>query len=295
MILSHARLPIPTLPQIRNTSSDAEKVNQVNQKLTKRLTTDILSAFLASRRQGTSNHTLLFYQRCISKAIGIELSPQGVSSFLGGLKCGNGKLAYFRALRVLCIWLWKQGYISDNPIAKVDAPKTAKQILPSVTTEQKQILLECADNSRDRAIISLFFDSGLRLSELCSIRPEYMDWESNTLKVIVKGNREAKAAFTPHTARLLKDYISNNGHNQTLFGMRPRGVQDMLSRLNVATGIKCNAHSFRRGFACNLHKKGLSTLSIMHLGRWSSLDMVTRYTKSITFDDCLELYKKVNS
>ena len=68
----------------------------------------------------------------------------------------------------------------------------------------------------------------------------------------------------------------------------------MLSRLSIATSIKCNAHSFRRGFACNLHKKGLSTLSIMHLGRWSSLDMVTRYTKSITFDDCLELYKKVN-
>lgn len=77
--------------------------------------------------------------------------------------------------------------------------------------------------------------------------------------------------------------------------MKPRGVQDMLSRLAVATGIKCNAHSFGRGFARNLHKKGLSTLSIMHLRRWSSLDMVTHYTKSITFDDCLELYKKVNS
>jgi len=42
---------------------------QVNQKLT----SDILDTFLASRRQGMSNHTLLFYQRYLSKAIGIEL------------------------------------------------------------------------------------------------------------------------------------------------------------------------------------------------------------------------------
>ena len=42
-------------------------------KLTKRLTNSILAAFLASRRQGISRHTLLFYHRCLSKAIRIEL------------------------------------------------------------------------------------------------------------------------------------------------------------------------------------------------------------------------------
>lgn len=80
-----------------------------------------------------------------------------------------------------------------------------------------------------------------------------------------------------------------------MFGMKPRGIQDMLSRLSEQVGFPCNAHSFRRGFACNLHRKGLSTLSIMHLGRWSSLDMVEQYTRSLTFDDCLESYQKVNS
>ncbi len=69
----------------------------------------------------------------------------------------------------------------------------------------------------------------------------------------------------------------------------------MLSRLSQKAGFPCNAHSFRRGFACHLHKRGLSTLSIMNLGRWSSLDMVTRYTRSITFDDCLELYQKATN
>jgi len=66
----------------------------------KKLTSDILDTFLASRRQGMPNHTLLFYQRCRSKAIGIELSPQGISSFLANLRCGNGKHAYYRVVIV---------------------------------------------------------------------------------------------------------------------------------------------------------------------------------------------------
>jgi len=178
----------------------------------------------------------------------------------------------------------------------VDSPSVAKKMLPSVTEQQLDILLEATESLRDRCIVSLLFDSGLRLSELCAIKPGDIDWSNNTIKAVVKGNREAKAAFTSRTATLLKEYLTTDGHNQdTLFGMKPRGIQDMLSRLSQKVGFPCNAHGFRRGFACHPHKRGLSTLSIMNLGRWSSLDMVTRYTRSITFDDCLELYKKVNS
>jgi len=67
----------------------------------------------------------------------------------------------------------------------------------------------------------------------------------------------------------------------------------MLSRLNVATGMKCNAHSFRRGFARDLDRTGSSTLDIMDLGGWEDLSMVLRYTRGITFEDCLEHYKQV--
>ena len=297
MILSHARLPIPTLPHkaTLDINPDIEKVNQVNQKLTKKLTNATLSTFITSRRQGISKHTLSFYQMCLSKAIGMELTPQGINSFLSNLRCGNGKHSYFRAIRALCNWLEREGYLKDNPIRRVDTPKMAKKMLPSITPEQLDALLDATINTRDKAIISLLFDSGLRLSEICNIKPADIDWTNNTLKVVVKGNREAKAIFTPNTATLLKAYLSVNGHNETLFNMKPRGIQDMLSKLSAKVGFPCNAHSFRRGFACNLHRKGLSTLSIMHLGRWSSLDMVQRYTKSINFDDCIELYQKATN
>ena len=92
MILSHARLPIPTLPRKRELVSDyqPEKVNQFSKKLTN----SMLSDFLSSRRQDLSKHTLLFYQRCLSKAIGTELTTGGINHFLSSLSCDNGKFAY---------------------------------------------------------------------------------------------------------------------------------------------------------------------------------------------------------
>ena len=61
----------------------------------------------------------------------------------------------------------------------------------------------------------------------------------------------------------------------------------------VQTGIKCNAHSFRRGLATELRRKALSELDIADLVRWSSVEMVMRYSRAYTFDDVAERYKPV--
>ena len=252
----------------------------------------LLVNFLESRRQGLSPNTIIFYRQCLTPLLDYPLTAEGINFFLKSLSCGNGKFAYYRAIRTFCNWLCRSGYLQDNPMKLVDKPNVSKKMLPSIAEEQMQLIFNAADNLRDKCIVSLLFDSGLRLSEICSIKPDYIDWSNNTLKVVVKGNREEKAAFTPKTAALLKQQLAVDGHN-TLFDMQPRGVQDMLARLSAKVGFPCNSHAFRRGFACHLHKKGVSTLSIMFLGRWSSLEMVTRYTRSLSFDDCLSHYQAV--
>ncbi len=77
----------------------------------------------------------------------------------------------------------------------VRAPRLGKLILPSLTREQVSALLDKVDNFRDKAIISLLTESGLRLSELVNIRPLDLDWESRTVRVIGKGRKEALAPF----------------------------------------------------------------------------------------------------
>ena len=100
----------------------------------------------------------------------LRTTGQEISSFFNSLDCTNGgKNAYYRVLRVFYNWLYspKSGYKLnpyDNPILCIDAPKVGKKILPSLTSEQVNFLIEQASCIRDKAIISLFADSGLRLS-----------------------------------------------------------------------------------------------------------------------------------
>jgi len=266
-------------------------------------TNELVSNFLKSRRSGLSPKTLKFYEgylKLASQIISFTATGQDITLFLESLQCSDGgKHAYFRALRAFYTWLYsrKSGYnlnAQDNPILIVEPPKVGKKILPSLSTEQVDTLLSLAENLRDKCIISFLADSGMRLTELANIQLDTIDWETYTATIIGKGNKQRKAPFAERTAKLLKLHLANNGHsNSNIWGINEYGIQKMLKRLSQDTGIKCNPHAFRRGFACNLHRKGLSTLDIMHLGGWADLSMVLRYTRSITFEDCLEHYRQV--
>jgi site-specific recombinase XerC len=84
-------------------------------------------------------------------------------------------------------------------VATVDPPKVENKILPSLSPEQLDYLIEQAGCVRDRAIISLFADSGLRLSELASIKVSNINWNNRLIKVWCKGNREGLAPFGERT------------------------------------------------------------------------------------------------
>jgi site-specific recombinase XerD len=144
----------------------------------------MVSNFLKSRREGLSPLSIEFYTeylRRADKVVGLQVSGQDIAQFLDNLGCkGGGKHAYCRVLRAFYNWLYspKSGYklnTQDNPILIVDAPKVARLILPSLTCEQLDYLIDQADCIRDKAIISLFADSGLRLSELSNIKPLNID------------------------------------------------------------------------------------------------------------------------
>ena len=71
--------------------------------------------------------------------------------------------------------------------------------------------------------------------------------------------------------------------NNTIWDIGFWGIKSMLRDLGEHTGLKCNPHTFRRTFAVLLRKEGIDGLTIQQLGRWESLEMVQRYTRSFTF------------
>ena len=271
------------------TSLLVQKVHKSSQPI---FTEDLLSKFLVSRANGLSPRTISDYEWRLKRFIGYPISPEGIKKFLDNLTCGNGKWNYFKSLRAAVNWLYRAGYITPNPMSFVETPKRQKKLLPAISKEQLQTLLkhcEAHENSeRDKAILNLLWYSGMRLSEVANVRTKDFNTNEGTVIVLGKGNKYRKALAGNG---VVKEWFSSHDS----FELNASGIQMMLKRLGKESGIHCNAHSFRRGFAVHQVKSGLSTRVVQTLGGWEQIGMVERYTKSLSFDDALQVYNAKRS
>ena len=260
---------------------------------------DYVKFFLQSREaRGVSPRTLEFYQYGLDRFTlsndCLKATPYKIERYLNTIPPNHNGLASrhasFRILRTFYRWLETEHGIS-NPTENMRGPILGKPILPSLTQEQVLQLIEMAPTIRDKAIIALFTESGLRASELVSVRPESIDWQNRTVRIIGKGRKEGYAPFGSLSERYMKEWLSQYQPDGNIWGMNKWGVATMLRRLEQQVGFPCNPHTFRRTFACLLRKAGVDTMTIKDLGRWESIEMVQRYTRSITFNDSLKFYK----
>jgi site-specific recombinase XerD len=260
-----------------------------------------LTLFLQSRQAiGVSLNTIRFYRERLSKYIALidvrKVTRRQINAFLNSIPPNsNGystRHASYRAIKTYHHWLNKEHGL-PNPMNGLPAPIMSKPILPSLDQAQVLQLIAQVSCVRDKAIIALFAESGLRLSELASVGVDSIDWDAGTIRVMGKGRKEAYAPFGNMTRQYLTEWFNIYTPDGNVWGMNKHGIISMLRRLQETTGITCNPHTFRRTFACLLRKQGLDSLTIKDLGRWESVDMVQRYTRSITFQDSLKFYHGV--
>lgn len=219
-----------------------------------------------------------------------------LSEWLGKRTPGARKRLY-ETFRAFGRWLEKKKVIR-NPWSDIDIPRVPIPLLEAPSPANVRELFAYLDTHdppemalRNKAIISVFVESGLRLFELSPIKPDDIDWSDRTIRVWGKGQKEGKAPFGQTSETLLKQWLSQyNPNGGNIWGIDRAGIQMVLKRLHQATGITCNPHSFRRAFASILLKQGVDSLDIKRLGRWQNLEMVDRYTRSVQFEDSLKHY-----
>jgi len=268
----------------RDAISLATKCSQSSQKFTR----EILNNFIKSRASGTSPKTIKIYHLALDNFIGYPITPEGINTYLNSLTCGNAKHNYYRIIKTLCRWLYHTDQLPANPIEKVLPPRRQKKLLPAISKDQLSILVSHALAERDKVVLNLLWYSGMRLSEAANVKASDFNWEEGTVIVLGKGNRYRKALAGNGTVR---DWFTRHDSLE----ITADGISTMLKRLGKATGIKCNPHSFRRGFAVHQVKSGLSNKVIQALGGWETPNMVSHYAASLTFDDALSIYKAMNS
>jgi integrase len=151
-----------------------------------------------------------------------------------------------------------------------------------------------AKGARDLAICALALDTGLRVSELCRLQQADTDTEHRVLQVIVKGGQWSAAVFSPQTAAHIehwkryretvhpKGYLFVNIQKGT--GLTSEGLRKIVVEWGRKINIQLTPHDLRRTFAVLATECGAPERVLMAGGRWSTSEMLNRYTRTLKLD-----------
>jgi len=170
------------------------------------------------------------------------------------------------AIRSFYAWLLKRGAIGSSPAAGLRAPKAPRKLPQVLDADEAVRLVELPTDAplglRDRALLELFYSSGLRLSELCALRWRDIDLASAMVLVHGKGNRERTVPVGSHALAALlawrKD--SGGGNDGPVFPGRgggaisQRAVQIRIKQLAQRQGLfkHVHPHMLRHSFASHI-------------------------------------------
>ncbi|MHB9025018.1 MAG: tyrosine-type recombinase/integrase [Armatimonadota bacterium] len=210
------------------------------------------------------------------------------------------------ATRVLFKHLADDGFLSTSPLDGVDAPKLPKKIIPALTLEQVQALLEtCGEDFfgiRDRAILLLMLDTGTRAAELLAITRDTINMQAGETRVLGKGSKERDVFFGPTSAAALKAYLRRREGVDTpaLFvnaygeALTYSGLAQLLRRRGKLAGLPAHSthpHVLRHTFATLFLRNGGNVFALQRLLGHTTLSMTERYL-TLTGDDLATAHRE---
>jgi len=248
-----------------------------------------------------------------------QLDRLALRGFLGDLhKQGLARATAARKLaaaRTFLRYLRREGVIDDDPGALVATPKRDVRMPAHLSEDEMSALLDAPSvatpfGRRDRAILELFYASGMRLSELAGLDVDDVNLSANMVRVLGKGGKERIVPFNKAAARAIRKYWSDR---ELLVRLKARGRPtrdplfvnyrggrlttrsiDRLVRRYVAvssTRMGISPHALRHSFATHLLQRGADLRAIQELLGHARLSTTQRYTH-VNAAQLLEVYRK---
>ena len=293
--------------------------------------------------RNASPHTVRAYESDLSQFIahaaagaGIkrsELAPAqlnraAIRRFLGELHAlGQTRASSARklaAVRTFLRYLRREGIIEDDPGALVATPKRDIR-MPAHLSEQEIVALIAAApdttplGRRDRAILELFYASGLRLSELVGLDLDDVNLSGRMSRVLGKGGKERLVPFNTSAAKAIRAYLNDrealvragqDGRPSSLSRLARRqrhalfvnyrggrltvrSVDRLVRRYVAATSARMgiSPHALRHSFATHLLQRGADLRAIQELLGHAQLSTTQRYTH-VNAAQLVDVYRK---
>jgi integrase/recombinase XerC len=244
-----------------------------------------------------------------------ELHKQGLSRATSARKLA--------AARTFLRYLRREEVIDDDPGALVATPKRDVRMPAHLSEDEMSALIDAPDGmtalaTRDRAILELFYASGLRLSELAGLDVDDVNLGPKMVRVLGKGGKERIVPFNASAAKALREYLKarqalvNGKVEQGKGSRRPlarsrdplfvnyrggrlttRSVDRLVRRYVAASSARMgiSPHALRHSFATHLLQRGADLRVIQELLGHSRLSTTQRYTH-VNAAQLLEVYNK---
>lgn len=273
------------------------------------------SDFLLDRQsRNQTPATLGWYRRCVKmfgaflRAQNVEriedITPAHVRRFLVELSENHtpgGVVTVYTGVRAFLRW-YADEYAPTgwNPLAKIKAPKRPKERLQPLALADFQLLVDsCARRSftgdRDRALLLLTLDTGVRHQELTDLLVGDVDLHTGQVLVRSGKGRKGRAVFIG--AKTRRAMLAYYRHRETLDNDNPLWVKhsgDALTKWGIRMIVRRAAdragidapgmHEFRRAFAINSLRNGMDVATLQRLLGHSSIETVNRYLALVEDD-----------
>jgi site-specific recombinase XerD len=277
--------------------------------------TQLIEGFLLTCRvEGKSPNTVTFYKGILERftwyinEFGVhEISPMAIRSFLGYIHSTERRWGsynsratkrvgqvtiqrYYTGLKAFFNWCVAEDYLNTSPMSTLKKPKAPKKVVKAVTPEDITKLLNALNgrdfNSiRNKALLLMALDTGLRLSEITNLK--LSDIRSEIITVLGKGSKQRivrigakaqKAIWRYMTVRQQVDtgcdsiWVSRDGSALTV-----DGVHQMIVKLGKRLGISVSPHKLRHSFALYYLRNGGDVFTLQTLLGHSTLEIVKGY------------------
>ncbi len=271
-----------------------------------------IESFLIDRKvQNFSPGTLYFYraklklfaQYCDQQVITCihELNPNIIRQYLLWLESTGhnpgGIHTCYRAMKTFLRWYWNETEPEiPNPILKVKIPKLAIEPLNPADLDDISMMIKTCKSDfygcRDRTILLMLIDTGVRGAELISLNLDDVKTNSAVLIRQGKGRKPRSVFIVQKTRKSLRAYlklraddspalfVTEKGDRLTYWGLR-----EIVDRRAAQAGIKPpTLHSFRRAFALAMLRAGVDIYMLQELMGHADLQVLRRYLKLMDQD-----------
>ena len=221
---------------------------------------------------------------------------------------------YYRVLKTFFTWCVKEEFLKENPMAKIKFANPKLKVVQPYTVKEIQTMLAVCEYdfrhnakflaSRNKAIILVFLDTGLRANELSSMLLTDIERERGRIHVVGKGAKERVVRIGATAQKALWKYLVHRP--ETRFNavwlteegkpMKKGGVQIMIRRIKERAGIQSDGccHRFRHTFAINFLRMDRNPFNLQYLLGHSDLRMVKHYVAALGMEDALEAHENAS-